>query len=58
LTDRLDELTAADFARVAHHPRLNAPMRLVDHVYFICEHDDHHFARIWELRREYGEVGQ
>jgi hypothetical protein len=24
-------------------------MRLVDHLYFIAEHDDHHLARIWEL---------
>ena len=25
------------------------PMRLVDHLYFVAEHDDHHLARIWEL---------
>jgi len=24
-------------------------MRLVDHLYFVAEHDDHHLARIWEL---------
>jgi hypothetical protein len=24
-------------------------MRLLDHLYFIAEHDDHHLARIWEL---------
>jgi uncharacterized damage-inducible protein DinB len=36
------------------HPRLKVPMRLVDHLYFVAEHDDHHLARIWELitRRE------
>jgi hypothetical protein len=22
-------------------------MRLVDHLYFVAEHDDHHLARIW-----------
>jgi hypothetical protein len=22
---------------------------LVDHLYFVAEHDDHHLARIWEL---------
>lgn len=49
--ERLDRLSAADFARVALHPRLKSPMRLVDHLYFIAEHDDHHLARIWELRR-------
>jgi hypothetical protein len=31
------------------HPRLKQPMRLVDHLYFAAEHDDHHLARIWEL---------
>ena len=24
-------------------------MRLVDHLYFVAEHDDHHLAYIWEL---------
>ena len=24
-------------------------MRLVDHLYFAAEHDDHHLAIIWEL---------
>jgi len=50
LVDRLVRLRADDFARVAQHPRLNTLMRLVDHLYFIAEHDDHHLARIWELR--------
>lgn len=49
---RLDGLRPADFARVAQHPRLQIPMRLVDHVYFVAEHDDHHLARIWEFRRD------
>jgi hypothetical protein len=33
---------------------LKTPMRLVDHLYFVAEHDDHHLAGIWELlnRRE------
>ena len=48
----LEGLKPADFARTALHPRLNQPMRLVDHMYFIAEHDDHHLARIAELREE------
>jgi hypothetical protein len=28
---------------------MKTPMRLVDHLYFAAEHDDHHLARIWEL---------
>jgi hypothetical protein len=31
------------------HLRLKQPMRLVDHFYFVAEHDDHHLARIWEM---------
>jgi uncharacterized damage-inducible protein DinB len=31
------------------HPRLQKPMRVVDMVYFVAEHDDHHLAAIREL---------
>jgi uncharacterized damage-inducible protein DinB len=41
---RLDPLTLADAARVAHHPRLDRPMRLIDLCFFAAEHDDHHLA--------------
>jgi uncharacterized damage-inducible protein DinB len=50
LLTRLDRLSASDFARTARHPRLAQPMRLTDHLYFVAEHDDHHLARIRELR--------
>jgi len=49
LLKRADELDASLFARSIPHPRLKTPMRLVDHLYFVAEHDDHHLARIWEL---------
>ena len=42
------ELDASLFARSIPHPRLKTPMRLVDHLFFVAEHDDHHLARIWE----------
>ena len=54
---RVDEFGASLFARrVIPHPRLKTPMRLVDHLYFVAEHDDHHLARIWESlnRRDTG----
>jgi len=35
--------------RIAIHPRLNKEMRLVDMLYFISEHDDHHLAVIRNL---------
>jgi uncharacterized damage-inducible protein DinB len=49
LMDRLERLQAEQFTRTMLHPRLQQPMRLVDHLYFVAEHDDHHLARIWEM---------
>ena len=51
LAERLDNLDSQTFAAVAHHPRLNVPMRLVDMLFFQSEHDDFHLARISELIR-------
>jgi uncharacterized damage-inducible protein DinB len=52
LVKRAEELDASLFAQAIPHPRLKTPMRLVDHLYFVAEHDDHHLARIWELITE------
>ena len=49
LADRIGTFQPASFARSLVHPRLQQPMRLVDHLYFVAEHDDHHLAKIWEL---------
>jgi len=49
LLDPVNELDSSLFACAITHPRLKTPMRLVDHLYFVAEHDDHHLARIWEL---------
>ena len=49
---RLDEYDAAFASRTALHPRLNLPMRVIDLVFFIAEHDDHHLARITELIKQ------
>lgn len=49
LVEKLSTLPPGLFGRCQLHPRLKQPMRLVDHVYFVAEHDDHHVARIWEL---------
>lgn len=45
----LDPLTLDDAARVATHPRLKMPLRLVDLCYFGAQHDDHHLAVIRSL---------
>lgn len=49
LLARVDRLEPALLSRSVGHPRLKVPMRLVDHLFFVAEHDDHHLARIWEL---------
>ncbi|HEU0124633.1 MAG TPA: DinB family protein [Bryobacteraceae bacterium] len=49
LLTRVDNLGADSAARTVLHPRLRQPMRLIDHLYFVAEHDDHHLARIREM---------
>ena len=49
LVNRISQLDPALFSRTIPHPRLKTPFRLVDHLYFVAEHDDHHLARMWEL---------
>jgi uncharacterized damage-inducible protein DinB len=49
LLKSVEELDAALFAQAITHPRLQKPIRLVDHLYFVAEHDDHHIAIIWEV---------
>jgi DinB superfamily len=52
LLARAEKLDPAMYARTALHPRLKTPLRLVDHLYFVAEHDDQHLARIWELEKK------
>ena len=54
LVSRLDALNEAGFARVAHHPRLNVPMRVCDMMLFEATHDDYHMVDITELIRKFG----
>jgi uncharacterized damage-inducible protein DinB len=49
LLHRVGELDQSLFTKAIPHPRLKTPMRLVDHLYFVAEHDDHHLAEIWRL---------
>jgi len=51
---RLDSYDEALVQHTALHPRLNMPMRVIDLAFFIAEHDDHHLARITELKRLFG----
>ena len=49
--ERAGKVDPTLYSRVLVHPRLQKPMRLVDHLYFVAEHDDHHLASIWQLIR-------
>jgi DinB superfamily len=51
LIERLERFNEADAARSARHPRLQRPMRVIDWMYFVAEHDDHHLARARETLR-------
>lgn len=46
---RLETLSPSELELTALHPRLQQPMTVTDHCYFVAEHDDHHLTRITEL---------
>ena len=49
MANYLRTLSAKDFGKTALHPRLKIPMRIIDLIEFVCEHDDHHLAFIHHL---------
>ncbi len=51
LVEKFEALSPNDWERVALHPRLQQPMRVVDLMFFICEHDDYHLARVRQIAR-------
>ncbi len=51
LTARLEALNETEAAISSLHPRLNKQMRVIDWVFFMAEHDDHHLARISAMIR-------
>src|ERR687891_577947 len=54
LVRRLELLTAEEAALASEHPRLRRPLRLVDWLYFLAEHDDHHLAKARDALRQAG----
>lgn len=50
---RLDSYDEQFVSRTALHPRLQTKIRVIDLAFFIAEHDDHHLARISELKRKF-----
>jgi hypothetical protein len=57
LLDRLGELQPELFVGFKLHSRLMQPMRLVDHLYVVADHDDHHLAKIWGMIRSRMKIG-
>ena len=49
--ERIYPFGEGELLQTAMHPRLQVPMRLIDSLYFIAEHDDHHLAAISTLLR-------
>jgi uncharacterized damage-inducible protein DinB len=49
LVARVEDIDEATASLIAVHPRLAKPMRLIDSLFFVAEHDDHHIAKIREM---------
>ncbi len=47
----LNTLEQSDFSKTSIHPRLKRPMRIIDLMYFVSEHDQHHFKFIQDRSR-------
>src|SRR5690606_18584446 len=46
----LKSFKGKDFHHSLFHPRLNQPMRIIDLMYFVAEHDEHHLNQILKIR--------
>lgn len=42
--ERLNSVNPDFLSQTSLHPRLNKPMRVLDMIHFVAEHDDHHLA--------------
>lgn len=45
----LENMNEKDFQNSSNHPRLNQPMRIIDLMYFVTEHDKHHLNTLLEI---------
>ena len=52
LLETVYPLDSVQLSQTSIHPRLQQPMRLIDALYFVAEHDDHHLAVIATLLRQ------
>jgi uncharacterized damage-inducible protein DinB len=49
LINKVKNIDESKAAMTALHPRLKQPMRLVDSLFFVAEHDDHHLTKIRDM---------
>lgn len=49
LLNKIKDIDEQQAALTSLHPRLQQPMRLIDSLFFVAEHDDHHIAKIRSL---------
>jgi uncharacterized damage-inducible protein DinB len=52
LIDKVKDIDEDTASLTSVHPRLQTPMRLIDHLFFAAEHDDHHLTKIRSLLRK------
>jgi uncharacterized damage-inducible protein DinB len=52
MLESIYEFDRSTLSLTSVHPRLQQPMRLIDSLYFVAEHDDHHIAKISSLLRK------
>jgi uncharacterized damage-inducible protein DinB len=52
ILETIYDFDEATLSLTSVHPRLQQPMRLIDSLYFVAEHDDHHIAHISNLLRK------
>jgi uncharacterized damage-inducible protein DinB len=52
LITKLENLNPEDYTKSALHPRLNTPMSILDIMYFVAEHDDHHLGMMTAISKK------
>lgn len=46
----LESFSEQDLSNSLYHPRLNQPMRIIDLMFFVAEHDEHHLNTLLKIR--------
>ncbi|MBN8860062.1 MAG: GNAT family N-acetyltransferase [Sphingobacteriales bacterium] len=52
--DFLNNLQKSDFTKRSIHPRLQQPMRIIDLMHFVAEHDQHHLNAVLNIINKSG----